>query len=177
MINMRYDAEISYMIHVDVIALICKVTKKGVEIEYFCFFLYLCTEKIAFIMKKVCVIGLFAIIFAACQESLEDRCAREAKEYTRKNCPSKIEKNIIIDSLTFDRETHTLHYYYTLTGVADREDINEKINGRQVVMDVLKNSTAMKVYKENHYNFTYTYRSEKDPSKILIEVTLTDKDY
>ena len=41
----------------------------------------------------------------------------------------------------------------------------------------MKNSTVMKVYKENHYNFSYTYRSEKDPSKILLEVTLTDKDY
>ena len=128
-------------------------------------------------MKKLCIIASFAIILAACQESLEDRCARESKEFTRKNCPSQIEKNIIIDSLTFERATHTLHYYYTLTGIADREGVMEEINGLQILKDNLKNSTAMKVYKENHYNFTYTYRSEKDPKKILVEVTLTDKDY
>ena len=128
-------------------------------------------------MKKLCMIVSFSLFLIACQESLEDRCAREAKEFTRKNCPSKIEKNINIDSLTFERETHTLHYYYTLTGNADREGVMEKINGLDILKENLKNSTAMKVYKENHYNFTYTYHSEKDPKKILLEVTLTDKDY
>ena len=128
-------------------------------------------------MKKLCMIASFALFLTACQESLEDRCAREAKEYTRKHCPSKIEKNINIDSLTFERETHTLHYYYTLTGNADREGVMEEINGLDILKENLKNSTAMKVYKENHYNFTYTYHSEKDPKKVLLEVTLTDKDY
>ena len=139
--------------------------------------MYLCTKKIAFIMKKLCMLASFALIFVACQESLEDRCAREAKEFTRKNCPSKIEKNINIDSLTFERETHTLHYYYTLTGDADNEKIVKELNGMQILKDNLKNSTSMKTYKENHYRFTYTYRSEKNPKKILLEVTLTDKDY
>jgi hypothetical protein len=128
-------------------------------------------------MKKLCMIASFALFLTACQESLEDRCAREAKEFTRKNCPSKIEKNINIDSLTFERETHTLHYYYTFTGNADREGVMEEINGLDILKENLKNSTAMKVYKENHYNFTYTYHSEKDPKKVLLEVTLTDKDY
>lgn len=128
-------------------------------------------------MKKLCMMASFALFLMACQESLEDRCAREAKEFTRKNCPSRIEKNINIDSLTFERETHTLHYYYTLTGYADREGMMEEINGLNILKENLKNSTAMKVYKENHYNFTYTYRSEKNPKKILLEVTLTDKDY
>ena len=114
-------------------------------------------------MKKLCMIASFALFLTACQESLEDRCAREAKEFTRKNCPSKIEKNINIDSLTFERETHTLHYYYTLTGNADREGVMEEINGLDILKENLKNSTAMKVYKENHYNFTYTYHSEKAP--------------
>jgi hypothetical protein len=123
------------------------------------------------------MIASFALFLTACQESLEDRCARETKEFTRKNCPSKIEKNINIDSLTFERETHTLHYYYTLTGNADREGVMEEINGLDILKENLKNSTAMKVYKENHYNFTYTYHSEKDPKKVLLEVTLTDKDY
>jgi len=128
-------------------------------------------------MKKLFIITSFTLILSACQESLEDRCAREAKEYTKKNCPAKLEKNINIDSLTFERETHTLHYYYTLTGKADNEGVMEEINGVQILKDNLKNSTALKTYKDNGYRFTYTYRSEKDPSKILMEVTLTDKDY
>ena len=70
-------------------------------------------------MKKLWVLSAIMMLLTACQESLEDRCAREAKEYTRKNCPAKMDNNSILDSLTFERETHTLHYYYRLTGFAD----------------------------------------------------------
>ena len=42
---------------------------------------------------------------------------------------------------------------------------------------MLKNTTSMKTYKDNGYNFAYTYRSEKDPKKILFETLLTKEDY
>ena len=70
-------------------------------------------------MKKYCIFALLCIVLASCQESLEDRCERDAREYTRKNCPAAIDETTIVDSLTFDRATHTIHYYYRLTGVAD----------------------------------------------------------
>ena len=66
-------------------------------------------------MKKYWILAIIAYMSTACQESLEDRCARESKEYTKKNCPVKIDNNTTLDSLTFERETHTLHYYYKLT--------------------------------------------------------------
>ena len=72
-------------------------------------------------MKKLCIIAILALILASCQESLEDRCEREAKEYTAKQCPIRIDKTTRMDSLTFERETHTIHYYYTLMGNADSE--------------------------------------------------------
>ena len=128
-------------------------------------------------MKKVIVFASLALLFAACQESLEDRCAREAKEYTKRNCPAHMEKNIIMDSLTFERATHTLHYYYRITGFADKEGMLDTLQATKLLKDGLKNTTAMKVYKDNGYNFTYTYHSEKDPKKVLLEVTLTEKDY
>ena len=128
-------------------------------------------------MKKYILIAGLALSLMACQESLEDQCAREAKAYTAKNCPAKMEENIIIDSLTFERETRTLHYYYRMTGLGDRENAIDTAAAAQILRDGLKNTTAMKVYKDNGYNFTYTYRSEKDPKKILFEVALTKKDY
>lgn len=128
-------------------------------------------------MKKLWILACLVPFLTACQESLEDRCAREAKEYTVKNCPAKLDKNIIIDSLTFERETHTLHYYYKLTGVADEEGVMESIGAADILKKELRNSTAMKTYKDNGYRFAYTYRSEKDPSKILLEIVFTDKDY
>ena len=128
-------------------------------------------------MKKVFVFACLALLFAACQESLEDRCAREAKAYTAKNCPAKMEENIILDSLTFEKATHTLHYYYRLTGIADKEGALDSTGARKALQDGLKNTTAMKTYKDNGYNFTYTYFSSKDPTKVLFEATFTKKDY
>jgi len=128
-------------------------------------------------MKKLWVLSAFMLLLTACQESLEDRCARETKEYTRKNCPAKMDNNIILDSLTFERETHTLHYYYKLTGFADQDTIVKKLDAVNILKEELRNTTTLKLYKDNHYRFAYTYRSEKNPEKVLLDVLLTDKDY
>ena len=128
-------------------------------------------------MKKFWTLAAFCILLVGCRESLEDRCAREAKEYTEKNCPSKIDKNVILDSMAFERDTHTLHYDYTLTGFADRDSVMEEIDAVGALREDLKNSTTLRVYKENKYRFAYTYHSEKDPKKIRLEVVFTDKDY
>ena len=133
--------------------------------------------KIAFIMKKLWVLSAILLLLSACQESLEDRCARETKEYTRKNCPAKMDNNSILDSLTFERETHTLHYYYRLTGFADNDSIVEKLDAANILKNELRNTTTLKLYKDNHYRFAYTYRSEKDPKKVLLDFVFTDKDY
>ena len=128
-------------------------------------------------MKKLCGLCLMVLMLSACQESLEDRCMREAREYTKKNCPVKLDDNTTLDSLTFERDSHTLHYYYTLTGVADQAGL---LNGTEVtkaLKEELKNTTSMKVYKDNKYKFAYTFCSEKDPKKVLYEATLTEKDY
>jgi len=128
-------------------------------------------------MKKYWIIAAITLLFNACQESLEDRCAREAQEYTRKNCPAKMDNNTILDSMTFERSSHTLHYYYKLTGFADQDSIVKSIDAVNVLKKELKNTTGLKLYKDNHYRFAYTFRSEKDPDKILIDVVFTDKDY
>lgn len=128
-------------------------------------------------MKKYLLIFACMGLFAACQESLEDRCAREARAYTEKNCPVKLDNTTTLDSMTFDRATHTLHYYYRLTGTADRDDILQEDDAINALKKELKNTTSLRVYKEKKYRFAYTYRSEKDPQKILLDVVFTDKDY
>ena len=131
-------------------------------------------------MKKFWILAAICTLLAGCRESLEDRCAREAKEYTEKNCPTRMDKNIILDSMAFERDTHTLHYYYTLTGFADRDGVMEEVDAKGALKEDLKNSknsTTLRVYKENKYRFAYTYRSEKDPKKIRLQVVFTDKDY
>lgn len=128
-------------------------------------------------MKKFWLLAVFTCFLCACQESLEDRCARETEEYTKKNCPAKLDNNTTLDSLTFERETHTLHYYYRLTGAADRDSILQEIDATSALKEELRNTTSLRVYKENKYRFAYTFHSEKDPKKVLLDVLFTDKDY
>ena len=128
-------------------------------------------------MKKIVLFVLTALVFGACQESLEDKCEREAQEYTKRNCPSMVAPEIMLDSLTFERESHTIHYYYRLTGTSDRADAFKKDEATALLKNELKNTTSLQIYKDAGYNFTYTYRSEKDPKTIWMEMTFTAKDY
>lgn len=117
------------------------------------------------------------LTITACQESLEDRCAREAKDYTAKKCPAPIGENITIDSLVFERSTHTMCYFYTLTGIADSKEAVDKSDPRNVLLNGIKNSTSVKAYKDAGYNFKYTYYSAKEKGKVLYTVTFKKGDY
>ena len=151
--------------------------KKIIRKWIFLLFFVSLHSKIAFVMKKFWVSLAAVILFTACQESLEDRCARETKEYTQKKCPVRLDKNTTLDSMTFERDTRTIHYYYRLTGNADRDSILQDIDAVSTLREEVRNTTALRVYKENKYRFAYTYRSERDPKKILLDVVFTEKDY
>ena len=129
-------------------------------------------------MKRIIYLIIPVFLTIACQEKLEDRCAREAKEYTQKKCPSPVGKNTIIDSMIFYRPTLTIHYYYTLTGDADNQEaIKNTADLRERLLEQVKNTTSMKEYKDAGYNIAYTYFSQKDKGKILFDVIFTKNDY
>ena len=128
-------------------------------------------------MKKVIVFALAILTFAACQESLEEKAAREAELYTKKNCPAVIAKNMMMDSLTFKANTHTLHFYYTLSGEADTVGVMNQIDAKTLLLSELKNTTAMLAYKEAGYNFAYTYHSQKNPQVVIFQTVFSEKDY
>ena len=128
-------------------------------------------------MKKVILFVLATLILGACQESLEDKCARECVEFTKRKCPSAITQDMIVDSMTFDRASHTVQYYYKLTGASDRPDAYPKDQARDALKNALKNTTQLMAYKEAGYNFRYIYYSEKNPQTTYLDILLTEKDY
>ena len=121
--------------------------------------------------------AVIAMTMAACQESLEQKAAHEALMFTQKNCPAQMSDNLIIDSLVFEPATHTLHYYYTLTGVSDSVGMSNGETFRKVLLTDLKNMTSLQIYKEAGYQFAYTYHSQKEPTKVLYEAVFSEKDY
>ena len=128
-------------------------------------------------MNNTILLLLCSSIFFACQESLEERCAREAKEYTEKKCPAPIGTNMVIDSMTFDRSTHTLHYFYTLNcDTARQANINRQY-AYNMLLEQIKNATSIKEYKAAGFNFAYTYYSSNDKNKKLLELKFSKKDY
>lgn len=127
-------------------------------------------------MKKILLAAVAALSMTACQESLEDRAAREAWEYTRKNCPRKVSDMITNDSLTFDKSTRTLHYYMTVSGAADTTAIRES-QLRHDMIEGLKGTTSVRNYKDAGFNFMYTFYSTKHPGTKTYEINITPKDY
>lgn len=128
-------------------------------------------------MKRLFFILLICpAVFTSCHESLEDKAAREAAEFTRKNCPVAINENIVNDSIVYEKSTRTIHYYYTISGNADTTALNKRWAKEELTKGV-KGATELRPYKEDGFNFAYTYFSAKHKGKKLIEVAITPKDY
>ena len=130
-------------------------------------------------MKKVFLLLSLSLVLAGCHESLEKRAAREAREFTEKMCPTPVVNNTRTDSIGFDEESCTLTYYHTFVGPADNK---EAINAnREQLVDVLRKAVredvANKLYKEAKFNFRYVYHSQKEPQRVLLDITYTEKDY
>ena len=128
-------------------------------------------------MKKIIVCALAALLLTACQESIEEKAAKEAQLFTRKNCPSPMGENLIVDSLSFERDTHTLHFYYTLTGNADSVELLNEDTVKTVLLKELKNTTTRMAYKEAGFRFAYTYRSQKNSERIIFDFAFTKNEY
>ena len=127
--------------------------------------------------RAIVALTLGTLMLAGCQESLSEKCARECRLYTQKNCPAQIDNHTILDSMTFEAESNTIHYYYTLTGVADSVGLLTRETVRNALKEQIRNTTMLQAYKEEGYNFAYTYHSEKSPETVLYETTFVDGDY
>ncbi|MBF1622841.1 hypothetical protein [Prevotella sp.] len=130
-------------------------------------------------MKHLLYAGVLLLSLSACHKSLEDRAAQECKEYTEKKCPTPVVNDTRMDSMVFEPSSRTIHYYYSLVENADNEQaVNAKKSElRKALRDALKADTGTKGYKDAGFNFRYTYRSGKSPSKVLLDEQYTEKDY
>ncbi len=113
---------------------------------------------------------------AACHENIEERAARECREYTEKHCPAPISEILVNDSMIYEPAHRTVHYFYSLRGVADTTALNTN-NVREDMLSSIKNSAQLKRYKEAGFSFRYTYFSTKNRGKKLFDFTFTPKEY
>jgi len=111
-------------------------------------------------MKKI-IFGFIAcsVLLCSCHESLEKRAQREAREYTEKYCPTPEQNYTRTDSVVFDINTKTYHYYCSVTGILDDKKIFD--NNRQKLTEA----------------FQWTLRSDKNKNVVYFDKRYTPKDY
>lgn len=122
-------------------------------------------------MKKLIYTAVLVSLLASCTESLEDKAAREAKEYTEKYCPTPYVNDSRTDSATFDKSTKTYVYYISLRNKADNKQVIEanKDKLHKIQKEALDNNPGLKKYKEEHFTFRFIYHSAKNPKEILLD--------
>ena len=130
-------------------------------------------------MRKYLMIAVALLLLSGCQESLEDRAAREVVEYTQKYCPQKLNDFTTLDSLTFDKATLTFTQYLTLSGNADNAERAREMNVqiKEEMVQAVITDTSQKRYKDEGYSFRFVARSQKDKNVILYQTTITKEDY
>ena len=127
--------------------------------------------------KFIILLSTAMLCLSSCQESLEERAAKEAATYTKKNCPQVMSDMLDMDSMTFDKSTHTFGYHYTMKNGLDNEEVMRPEAMRQELLEGIKNMTSARAYMDEGYRFRYVYRSQQNPGKILFETLFTEKDY
>ena len=122
-------------------------------------------------MKKIIFPIMLITMLASCSESIEDRAAREAKEYTEKVCPTPFVNDGRTDSTVFDKNTRTYIYYMTLRNKADNKKAIDANKGKlhKIQKEALDNNPGLKKYKEEHFTFRFVYHSAKNPKEVLLD--------
>lgn len=124
-------------------------------------------------MRKILYTLITVVVFcvSSCQESLEDRAEREAREYTKQFCPTPITNYTRTDSVVFYKLTKSYTYYCSFSEDFDNEKIVDK-NKKAIhegIYKMLNENPELKGYKEAGFKFVYIVHSAKEPTKILYQ--------
>ena len=125
------------------------------------------------------VILLIACAISSCTESFEERCRREAHEYTERQCPRLLDKYICLDSMTYEDTPQGFTYHHTVMGELDNDSLltPEVINAFQEnLLQSIRNDISLKRCKDRGFTFTYRYTSAST-GDLFTEVSFGPEDY
>ena len=97
-----------------------------------------------------------AMLLCCCHESIEKRAQREAREYTERNCPTPVLNYMRTDSVVFE------------------------MNRKLIVDNFMKQideSTSLRAYKQEGFNFALTLHSGKDSKVKYFNKVYTPEEY
>ena len=132
-------------------------------------------------MKNILLFATALLLLSSCQESLEEKAAREAREVTESKCPMPIGDNMYLDSIVFDIPTLTQTQYFRFIGMSDNDSTVEGIakskDLKGALVQELKNTPSYKALMNKGINFRYIYGSTADAGKTYLDITVTKEDY
>ena len=128
-------------------------------------------------MKKILTLMMFLATLVACQESMEERAARDAQETTKKKCPMPLGNDglVVLERVSFDIPTRTWKEDL-LFDFPEEGELTADVT-KDLLITELKNTPSFKPYMDNGFNFRYVYCRMSNPKDTLIDLTLTKQDY
>ncbi len=122
-------------------------------------------------------LAVASLALASCHhESLDERVGRECAEYTARNCPARLQEGLVLDSMSYERDTRTIRYCYSLSGILDTTALDTTAP-REIMLNEVRNATNLKAYKDAGFNFAHTYYSTKNRGQVLMDLFYAPGDY
>lgn len=128
-------------------------------------------------MKKLLFFAFFSFLLLSCHESLEERAAREAKEYTERCCPTPVINNTRTDSVSFVIEDKTYIYYCAFVDQVDDQKVVDQYHDElhQGLYDNIAGNAGMQKFIDAGFRFVYIVHSDKNPQQVLFRDTIVVK--
>lgn len=130
--------------------------------------------------KRLIICLATLVTLGACKRtSRDEQFAREARQFTEKQCPHEVDFCTRLDSTTYDIPSHTYAYHYTLYGELDDARLYTdeiKARHREKVLSEIRSSIQMRSFKEAGITLLYRWNSEKT-GNVLFELSFTKEDY
>lgn len=125
-------------------------------------------------IKSLILLATSVVVLSSCQESLADKAEREAKEFTRKYCPTPVQNYTRTDSVVFSKTREVYTYYITFVDKMDDKVLINEHKGeiQKLLTDAIRESTTMKTYIEAGYHFEYVCHSEKNPKEVILTMKI-----
>lgn len=121
-----------------------------------------------------------AAVLASCAESFEERCRREAADFSAKQCPRRLDACTTLDSMVFVDNPVGFNYCYSVSGQLDADSIYEDAERIQDYHDGLVQNVradiGLRQCKEHGFTFSYTYVSATT-GRMLMQHVITPEDY
>ncbi len=130
-------------------------------------------------MKKILYLIVAIVALSACQEKKMDRFVREAREYTEKKCPERLDNVTTLDSMVFVNSAEgELRLYYSLQLNDEMKELfmNSLGDLADENLKIVKSSVIYIMYKDAGVTFSYIYHDAVTGEK-LVEYNFTKDQY